>query len=194
MIFYDYAWPGNFETCPCDLHFTQFLDEHHVTQKTIFHFGTGLHHHVGIHAYEARKGNKVLGITASPGEHEAYVRLAIAQPELSAVYKVLFGDIYLTDPALLPSFDIITLFHLGEFPDPERSAYGAMSDADLVATFARCLRLGGELVFYTGSMGWPTVAPIVAELEADAEHWIEFTPYKTLRRFVKKYPQTARRY
>ena len=44
-----------------------------LTGKTIYHFGTGTHHIVGLR--QAELGNAVFAITASKEEYDAYVEL-----------------------------------------------------------------------------------------------------------------------
>ena len=81
-------------------------------RSRIFHFGSGAHHVVGT--TQASLGNQTLSITASSEEHQQYVRLVTAQPRLARHYVRHFGDIYLTNAALLPEFDVVTMFHLCE--------------------------------------------------------------------------------
>src|SRR3712207_977090 len=97
---YDDAWPLVEDLCPCDIQFLQFLETERIRDASIFHFGTGAHHHVGIRIAESGSDNSVLGITASRGEYEAYIDLAMSRPEVSRSYKAFFGDIYLLDARL----------------------------------------------------------------------------------------------
>ena len=41
-------WGFRVAECPCDLHLTDYIAERALTDRTIYHFGTGDHHHVGI--------------------------------------------------------------------------------------------------------------------------------------------------
>lgn len=114
-----HIWNGSWDLrefeCPCDIHLINWLDEKHMRDATIFHFGAGAHHHVGIECARPERRNAVLGITASPQEYEAYVTLAINRPDVLRFYTAIFGDIYLLNEKLLPTFDVVTLFHLCEF-------------------------------------------------------------------------------
>lgn len=116
LNYWNETWSLDEAQCPCDLHFVQYLEEKGAKDKTIFHFGTGNHHIVGLKA--AAGGNAVLGITASPQEYDDYVELLIQNPRLGHTYKAYFGDIYQLDPRLLPEFDYVALFHVGEFRTP----------------------------------------------------------------------------
>lgn len=109
----------------------------------------------------------MLGITAAPREHESYVRLAIARPEIARAYKVLFGDVYQLDGRLLPELDVATLFHLGEFWSAKNAAYGAMTDRELAQLLVDRLVPGGWLLFYTGSFAYDKAAAIADALEAE---------------------------
>ena len=63
--------------CPCDVHFNDWVAKQKLKNKTIYHFGTGTHHVVGIK--QAARKNRVLGITASKEEYEAYIELVTDQ-------------------------------------------------------------------------------------------------------------------
>lgn len=165
MNYYTDSWPLVPDICPCDVHFTEFLEERAIKNASVFHFGTGAHHHVGIRCAENGSNNAVLGITASVGEEEAYVKLAVERPEVSRAYKCFFGDIYMLDGRLLPGFDVIALFHLCEFWGPESVAYGAMNDLELAEMLADKLRPGGLMLFYTKSMAFEKAKPVIAALK-----------------------------
>lgn len=166
MIYYRHAWPASFDTCPPDDDFGKWLAEADVRDRTIFHFGTGAHHRLGQVA--AWLGNRTLGLTASREEMDAYESLVIDNPALARNYQVLFGDIYLLNPMLLPDLDIATVFHLCEFTDPRRSApdYGGCSDTEVCERLRSRLRPGGWLVAYPGSMAWNRAAPIFEDFVA----------------------------
>jgi hypothetical protein len=78
----------------------------------------------------------VLGITASPQEYDDYVELLIKNPRLGHTYKAYFGDIYQLDGRLLPEFDYVSLFHVGEFRTPDNDAYGALTDLEMTLVLA----------------------------------------------------------
>jgi len=164
MNYYTDSWPLMVDICPCDVHFTEFLEAKEINNASVFHFGTGSHHHVGIRCAENGSNNAVLGITASIEEEQAYVKLAIERPQLSRPYKCFFGDIYMLDARLLPEFDVVSLFHLCEFWGPESVAYGAMNDLELAEMFTDKLRPSGYLLFYTKSMAFEKAKPVIAAL------------------------------
>src|SRR3954452_18001782 len=72
---WDASWDLSEAHCPCDVHFVAWLDEKRITDATIFHFGTGAHHHVGIACASPHRRNSVIVITASPQEFQAYIDL-----------------------------------------------------------------------------------------------------------------------
>jgi hypothetical protein len=130
----------------CDIHLAEYIKERNITNKTIFHFGTGEHHKFG----EMVRDNLILGITASTKEYDAYMRKAIENPVLAKRYKVLFADIYTLNVALLPKFDIVTLFHLCEYSRDD-SDYGQMADRELLHMFLGKLNPDNLLCFFTKS-------------------------------------------
>jgi hypothetical protein len=176
LNYYDDFWDLRLDECPCDLDFLGWLAARNVSGAAIFHFGTGGHHLVGTREAESGRGNVVLGITASPHEYQAYMQLVIDRPQVGRAYKVLFGDIYQLDARLLPVFDIVTLFHLGEYRTERNDAYGAHPEEDLIALMAGRLRPGGHMLFYTGSTGFPAAEPTITRvmdrlgLARQAEH------------------------
>lgn len=169
---WDDFWTLRLAECPCDADFLRWLDATGTRDAAIFHFGTGGHHLVGLECARAGGGNAVLGITAAPDEHASFAALAIADPDLGRHYAVLFGDIYLVNPRLLPVFDVVTLFHLCEYRTEKNDAYGAMTDAELVTLLTERLRPGGHMLFYPGSFAWrwggTSAADVVAAWEAAA--------------------------
>ena len=157
-------WGLRIGECPCDVHFTGWMDAQKLRDASIFHFGTGGHHHVGIHAAESGGNCAVLGITAAPQEYDTYVKLVIERPDVGRLYKVLFGDIYQLDARLLPQFDVVTLFHLCEFRTEKNDAYGALTDLQMATLLVDQLRPGGHVLFYTKSFAFAAAEPVIAEL------------------------------
>jgi SAM-dependent methyltransferase len=190
MRFVHYDWPLEPDMCPCDLHLCSYLRERDVRRKSLFHFGTGAHHVVGLRNQQERLENDILGITASPDEHARYVRLLIRSPSLGEHYKVLFADIYQLNAATLPVFDLVTLFHLCEFTSPQATE-GRLGDAELVDLFLSKLAPGGRLIFYVSSDGRKKTAPIVERAVAEGKMTLEES-YETLRVYrVKNRPWGA---
>ena len=152
----DYQWELRPDVCPCDVHFNQWVAEQDLRNKTIYHFGTGSHHMVGIEQATNGSGNAVLAITASTEEFDAYVKLVSARAEIARAYVAYFGDIYLTNKHLLPEFDVVTMFHLHEFSwqMADQPGYKGLTDRQLLDLFALKVRPGGHILFYPGSMGW----------------------------------------
>src|SRR5919106_6684602 len=76
-------------------------------------------------------------------------------PRVAQSYVVYFGDIYLTNARLLPDFDIVTMFHLCEFAQPNTtsSEYGGLTDRALLDAMTAKKRSGGYILFYRDSHG-----------------------------------------
>jgi hypothetical protein len=164
LNYWDDAWPYDPER-PGDLYFTQFLRDRSLSGKVIFHFGTGVHHLVGRDNHEHGNPNEIMGITVSKGEYDAYIDFIIDNPIAANYYKVLFADIYTLSDRIIPAFDIVTLFHLGESYDdfgyspklglgkPEQdksrlnSAYARLDDLGVLRLFVSKLNPGGLIVF-----------------------------------------------
>jgi hypothetical protein len=162
---YKDTWALDVPVCPCDVHFNEFVADRKIKNSTIFHFGTGSHHVIGIEAAEDGRNNAVFAITASVGEYDSYVRLVTDQPEVGNFYKAYFGDIYQLDARLLPEFDVVTLFHLCEFRTEANDAYGALTDLDMAKLLIDKIRPGGYVLFYQGSMAFEKAVDVIAKLE-----------------------------
>lgn len=178
------AWALRPDDCPCDIHFIEWMEGRSVPNEAIFHFGTGDHHHVGLRLGESDLGTSVMGITATRREYDSYIDLVTHRPELARSYCVYFGDIYTSNAALLPVFDVVTLFHLCEFRTEENDAYGALTDLELTRLFTGRTRPGGHLIFYTGSYAYARAEPIIAEWAATSPVE-EVEGYRSLRVFRK---------
>ena len=168
MNYYNDTWDLRAAICPCDVQFVDWMSKKGIRDSTIFHFGTGSHHIVGIAAAEDGRNNCVLGITASPGEYDAFVRLAIDRPIVEKHCKAFFGDIYQIEPRLLPEFDVVTLFHLCEFRDERTDAYGGHTDRAVLDMLTEKTRSGGHILFYTKSFAFDTAEKILKVWEKEA--------------------------
>lgn len=160
------SWKLDPKTCPCDLEFLEYVKKSEISGKSIFHFGTGTHHVIGLENQQLNQPNEILGITASAPEHQAYIRLVLKNKALAKYYKVLFGDIYTLTANTLPPLDIVNLFHLCEFYLPEHANLLHQNDESLVQLFLSKLNPGGKILFYSGSIGWGNAEPIVKSFEA----------------------------
>ena len=164
MNYWTDKWDLDVSVCPCDSHFNDWIAKNKIKNKLIYHFGTGTHHLVGIKQAVNKSGNAVFAITASKEEHDAYVALAIESPRIARSYLVYFGDIYLSDPRLLPDLDLVTMFHLCEFSQPGTVSeeYGGLTDRALLDLFTAKVAAGGCILFYKGSKDFDKAAPIIA--------------------------------
>ena len=157
-----YSWPLAPDVCPCDLDFCVYLRERALRNQSIFHFGTGGHHVVGLQNAHAAHANDILAITASPGEYRRYQRLLAREPALGRRYRVMLGDIYALGAQQLPRFDLVSLFHLYEFT-PRSAAAHLLDDRGLLQLMLTRLARGGRLLFYTASNGWRRSAALLHE-------------------------------
>lgn len=177
-------WPLDVAQCPCDVHFTQYLAKTGLVGQRIFHFGTGDHHHVGLQA--PASDHSVLGITATESEYLSYIRLAVDNPHLGKFYKVLFSDIYQLNERLLPSFDIVTLFHLCEFWSANNAPFASVDDSGVLSLLSDKIRPDGLMLFYTGSFAYSAVEKLIPAW-AETRGFIEEPRFETLRIFRKSF-------
>lgn len=179
LAYWKSSWYLDEDSCPCDIHVGDYLEENAIRDASIFHFGTGEHHHLGIRTAENGSNNAVLGITASREEYDAYVKLVIERPRIGNSYKAYFGDIYQTDSRLLPDLDYAALVHIGEFWSERILDYGGLTDLGMTLAVANKLKPGGEIFFYTGSFAADKAKEVAAVLVR--EHGFEDRGlYKTL--------------
>jgi hypothetical protein len=184
MNYWGMKWDLEFEVCPVDVHFNEWVEAQKFTGKSIYHFGTGTHHVVGIR--QAELGNDVFAITASKEEYESYVALVTENARVAKSYLAYFGDIYLTNPRLLPVFDVVTMFHLCEFFQENTASpeYGGLTDRGVLDALTERTRADGHILFYPGSNNYSDAVPIIAAWQK--EHAVEqVADYKTLRVFRK---------
>jgi hypothetical protein len=185
LNYWNETWSLDEAQCPCDLDFVQYLGDQGARDATIFHFGTGNHHIVGLRMAQSGSNCAVLGITASPQEYDDYVDLLIRNPRLGFTYKAYFGDIYQLNPRLLPEFDYVSLFHVGEFRTVENDAYGALTDLEMTLMLADKVRPGGEILFYRGSFAYDKARAVAQELVRQRP-FDAADPYKSLQIFRKR--------
>jgi SAM-dependent methyltransferase len=160
------AWALDLSDCPCDVQLVEYLQRFNVSDRSIFHFGTGSHHLVGRENQQLPQPNQILAITASHPEHEAYVKLVLQEREIERNYKVLFSDIYTLDARNLPNFDVVTLFHLCEFYLPDQAVFLRHDDRSLLAMFVEKLNSGGIVILYDRSNDWPKAQLLIQALIA----------------------------
>jgi hypothetical protein len=185
MNYWGMKWDLHTDICPCDVHFNEWVEAKKITGKTIYHFGTGTHHVVGLRQSEL--GNTVLAITASKEEYDSYVTLVAENSLVAKSYLAYFGDIYLSNPALLPDFDVVTLFHLCEFAQPNTASaeYGGTDDRGLLDLMTKQTRPGGHILLYRDSNGREATKTILPGWEK--QQLVErVDDFKTLMVYRKK--------
>lgn len=185
LHYWDQSWDLRVAECPCDIHFLEWLEDGKRRDQAIFHFGTGSHHIVGLKTSEDGSNNAVFGITASPAEYDAYIKMLIEKPKLGFTYVAYFGDIYQLERRLLPTFDIVTLFHVGEFRSEKNDSYGALTDLEMTQVLVERTKSGGQIVFYAGSYAFDVAERVIATLVKDGV-LAEAGSFKTLRVYSKR--------
>ena len=70
---------------------------------------------------------------------------------------------------LLPDLDLVTMFHLCEFsqPDTASAEYGGLTDRALLDLFTAKVAAGGCILFYKGSKDFDKAAPIIAAWQSE---------------------------
>ena len=179
LNYWEYSYPLEPDVCPCDMHFIEYLRSNKIVNRVIFHFGTGEHHILGKTNLEIGEPNEILGITASRQEYAHYIDFIIRNPASANYYKVMFADIYTLTPRILPQFDLVTLFHLCEFYDQEKSAYAALNDSSLLGLFLSKLHQDGRLFFYKGSFAFKKTQRLI-EHYIGHNQMIKVDEYKSL--------------
>jgi hypothetical protein len=161
MNYWPDKWDLRVDLCPCDTQFNEWVASQKLTGKTFYHFGTGQHHVIGLEQWRA--GNRVFAITASKEEYDAYINLVTENVRLAKSYLVYFGDIYLSDAALLPQFDAVTLFHLAEFlyDNTPTADYGGLDDRGLCELMTERTRPGGHILLYRKSVNYDRAEPAI---------------------------------
>lgn len=178
------VWKLNFLKCPCDEHFIDYLVDYNISDKNIFHFGTGEHHYVGLQNFKLKLKNYVFGITPAIKEFEAYFKLSLETPFLTTCYKVLCADIYTLNKYDISFFDIVTFFHLCEFSDKNNKLDYLLDDLQLVDLFLDRMNSDGKLIFYAKSAGWSQAEIVIRKL-VDS-HKISFVKdFKSLKIYKK---------
>lgn len=169
MNLWDAKWDLDEAQCPCDIHFNDWIVANKIAGKTIYHFGTGTHHIVGIAQAANGLGNFVFAITASVVEYDTYIKLVSQNHHVAKSYVAYFGDIYLTDARMLPMFDVVTLFHANEYihDDTPSAEYGGLDDLRLARVMVERTRPGGHVLFYRGSFAWDKTDAMIATLSRE---------------------------
>jgi hypothetical protein len=185
MNYWDQKWDLHADICPCDVHFNEWIEAQGIAGKTIYHFGTGTHHVVGVR--QAELGNAVFAITASKEEYDAYVALAADNSRVAKSYLAYFGDVYLSNPKLLPDFDIVTMFHLCEFlhPNTTSAEYGGVDDRGLLDMMTAKTRPGGHILLYRDSNGRGATQAMVHAWKNE-QRVERLDDFKTLQVYRKK--------
>lgn len=169
---YPQGWKWQPDKCPCDQDFIEWVKNEMLFGFSILHMGTGLHHRVGIELIGGEC--YTLGLTISPDEVLSYIELVSNNPAIQYNYSVLFTDIHRINEEILPKFELITLFHLGEIVD-NTSMY---RENFVIDQMAGKLNPFGRILAYTNS------AAHIIPLFDEALELVE--EYKSLRIYKPK--------
>lgn len=180
MNVYPKGWAFDPRKCPCDAEFVEYLTEREIRGKTVFHFGTGMDHVVGVGM--AALDNVTIGITASVDEINAYRELITERPELGKTYVAYFGDIYLSNARLLPPLDVVFLPHLSEFV-VKNPLYGQTNDRGVLDVLDKVARPGALFIFYSRSRSFRVAEPIIRQWAHDTRaHYLGEYKFLTVYR------------
>jgi hypothetical protein len=185
LNYYASNWQLNEKQCPCDIHFAEYCRDYGIRDQSVFHFGTGAHHYLGLKNLELELPNDILAVTASKEEHQAYVDLIVENPLLAIHYKVLYCDIYTLTPKCLPAFDVVSLFHLCEYRTAKNSAYTSNDDGSLLRLFLAKLNPEGQILVYRRSAAY-AAAKVLIDRMSESGEIIKLTDYKTITSYRKK--------
>jgi len=184
LLNWDDNWDLDVEKCPCDQHFLDWLEYKNLSEKVIFHMGTGLHHLIGKTLSKSDKNFLIFAITAAPTEYKEYMQTIMDDPKVGWRYKAIFGDIYQLDKRQYNKLDIVNLFHLCEFTNEVRTQGFGHTDKDIIKMFLDSLTKKGYILTYVNSFGFNKTNDLFNELEN--ENLIQHVEdYKTLRIWTK---------
>jgi len=173
---------------PCDTQFIEYLSGlglEKMNTAVIFHMGPGLHHKVGLWAVE-QSNIFVRSISITPSEVKEYINLATENPWLARKYMVDFGDIHLINANILPRFDFISLFHLGEISEQVLNPdYPGNAVEGVLNTMTKKLSVAGEILFYEKSAAWEKIKTFV-EIHLSTGYNYKMTQFKDLVIFKKE--------
>ncbi len=198
MVYYGKIY-DNVRDCPADRDIANYIDLHEPRDGglTVFHFGTGGHHHIGLANQRREHPNRIIGITASPGEYERYMQLCVEDGSLGGNYLVYFGDIYNLRPEYLPTLDVASMPHIGEYYDASQvkeagvhvggstdRSYVPLNDRSLVELIVDKLVVGGRLLIYVRSHGASSTREILGDLVTKTRLSYQMT-YESIAVFAK---------
>jgi tetratricopeptide (TPR) repeat protein len=199
MVYYGKSY-DNVGDCPADRDIATYLDlfEPSDAGLTVFHFGTGAHHHIGLANHRRQQPNRVIGITASPGEYQRYMQLCVQNGSLGSNYLVYFGDIYNLRPEYLPTLDVASMPHIGEYYDASQvkepgvhvggstdRSYAPLNDSSLVEMIVDKLVVGGRLLIYLHSHGADATRAILHELVSGQQRLSYRMTHESIAVFIK---------
>lgn len=175
------AWELDESVCPADLHLIDWIKQQNITDSSIFHMGTGAHHRLGMHMSLNGSNNMVMGITACPEEYKRFLDMMLENPFVGRCYKPFFGDIYQLDARQLPQFDVISIFHLGEFTNEIRGGITGLTDEEVLDLLISRAKADTRFVFYKNSFGLPKIRESVKSRFELIEEFKTLLVYKASR-------------
>jgi hypothetical protein len=136
------GWPWLPDKCPPDMYFIEYMQNlPKWPSLTILHQGPGLHHRVGIEC--CKLGHRVIGVTVSREEVVSRV-FRVDTPN----YQVFYANLNEVDTSMLPTLDIVTMFHFGEMA----GEFGMPEDSHIQRLLDK-MPVNGLIMFYNRSAG-----------------------------------------
>lgn len=152
------GWPWLPDKCPPDQYFIEYMQELPVWPSlTILHQGTGLHHRVGLAC--CAMGHRVIGVTVSREEVVSRV-FRVDSPR----YQVMYANLNEIDTSLLPTVDIVTMFHFGEMA----SEFGMPEDNHIQRLLDK-MPVNGLIMFYNRSAGRGNSEAVIERLSVQGK-------------------------
>lgn len=139
--------------------------------RAVFHFGSGAKHFLGVENMNVEDESRhfIYATTASVREFSAYQVLLKKTPGLAKYYHVHYTDAFQLSANLLPSFDMVNMFHIGEY-----SRESPENEKKLLLELAKALKPGGRLFLHSNSDGFRAGLVMVENLAADFSNIARF--------------------
>ena len=164
MNFWNAKWDLDIARCPCDAHFNDWVKQKKLRNKLIYHFGTGNHHVVGLKQATNKSNNAVFAITASKEEYASYIELAINRPSLEELSRLFWRHLPHQSRNCCRT-STSSRCSISANSSMTNKAYGGVDDAKLLDMLTAKTRLGGHILFFTGSFAFPSADKIIAKWE-----------------------------
>ena len=172
--------------CPADADFCELIKSNEYFRlKKIFHFGTGNHHVIGKINHDKDFKNSIIGVTLQDEEHFAYIQMLKRNPMYAKYYKVIYADIFTLNNNFLPVFDIVNLFHLGEYFHKGTPYYQFDTEINFLKNMIDHSSRDAKFIFYKRSRPGPGFEMHKKQIESETNLKLEYS-YKSLLIYKKE--------